>query len=192
MRPPPAAGRRPQRSRSGRTRSASSPTPRTTPCTSPTTARPAGQHDRLDAQQRHMQRDRSRRLPGHASRRPSTSSSPPDDVDVQGTHTVYVTDGSGPATRSNSVVGVRREHLQRDHAIRVRPARHAARRLPGPNAAQIDPANRHLIHGQLRQHDLGVRPASCNAGDLAGCATVTPGTVTLPAPGFEHRAVGRR
>jgi len=55
----------------------------------------------------------------------------------------------------------------------------------GPNAAQIDPANNTLYTANydntISAFDLNV----CNAGDLAGCATDTPGTVTpLPDPGF--------
>ena len=62
----------------GLRRSASSTTRPTTPCTSPTSATARGrQHDRLDARQRDLQRDRSRRLPGHSRRRPSTSGQRP-------------------------------------------------------------------------------------------------------------------
>ena len=58
----------------------------------------------------------------------------------------------------------------------------------GPNDAQVDPANDTLYSANydntISAFDLSV----CNAGDLSGCATDTPGTVTpFPDPGFgEH------
>jgi DNA-binding beta-propeller fold protein YncE len=55
----------------------------------------------------------------------------------------------------------------------------------GPNAAQIDPANHTLYTANydntISAFDLNV----CDARDLAGCASDTPGTVTpFPDPGF--------
>jgi hypothetical protein len=57
----------------------------------------------------------------------------------------------------------------------------------GPNAAEVDPANNTLYTANydntISAFDLSV----CNAGDLAGCATDTPGTVTpFPNNGIEH------
>ena len=54
-----------------------------------------------------------------------------------------------------------------------------------PFGVQVDPANQTLYttNGENTISAFDLR--SCNAADLAGCATDTPGTVTLPAPGFE-------
>ena len=54
-----------------------------------------------------------------------------------------------------------------------------------PFGAQVDPANQTLYtpNGENTISAFDLR--SCNAADLAGCATDTPGTVTLPAPGFQ-------
>ena len=54
-----------------------------------------------------------------------------------------------------------------------------------PFGVQVDPANQTLYtaggDNTISAFDL----RSCSAADLAGCATDTPGIVTLPAPGFE-------
>jgi DNA-binding beta-propeller fold protein YncE len=50
---------------------------------------------------------------------------------------------------------------------------------------QVDPANQTLYTANGDNTVSAFDLRSCNAADLAGCATDTPGTVTLPAPGFE-------
>ena len=54
-----------------------------------------------------------------------------------------------------------------------------------PIGVQVDPANQTLYttNGENTISAFDLR--SCNAAELAGCETDTPGTVTLPAPGFE-------
>jgi DNA-binding beta-propeller fold protein YncE len=54
-----------------------------------------------------------------------------------------------------------------------------------PAGTQVDPANQTLYTANLDNTISAFDLRSCNAHDLAGCATDTPGTVTLPAPGFE-------
>lgn len=54
-----------------------------------------------------------------------------------------------------------------------------------PSDAQVDPANQTLYTANSDNTISAFDLRSCNAADLAGCATDTPGTVTLPAPGFE-------
>ena len=54
-----------------------------------------------------------------------------------------------------------------------------------PNDAQVDPANQTLYTANNDNTISAFDLRSCSAADLAGCATDTPGTVTLPAsPGF--------
>ena len=102
---------------------------------------------------------RSGRLPDHApadrhGRRPS-----PADVDVAVTHTVYVTT-IGALGRSNGVavfdantcnatVQSGCDHDRQAHCATADPPTSARGRLGQP----------HPVHGQRRQHDLGVRPA---------------------------------
>jgi DNA-binding beta-propeller fold protein YncE len=54
-----------------------------------------------------------------------------------------------------------------------------------PFSAQVDPANQTLYTANGDNTIAAFDLRNCNAADLAGCATDTPGTVTLPAPGFE-------
>jgi DNA-binding beta-propeller fold protein YncE len=51
--------------------------------------------------------------------------------------------------------------------------------------AKVDAANDTLYTANFDNTISAFDLRSCNAADLAGCATDTPGTVTLPAPGFE-------
>ena len=41
---------------------------------------------------------------------------------------------------------------------------------------------RHALHGQLRQHRVGVRSARLQRSDLTGCASDMSGTVIVPFP----------
>ena len=50
-----------------------------------------------------------------------------------------------------------------------------------PFGAQVDPANKTLYTANSDNTISAFDLRSCNAADLAGCATDTPGTVTLPA-----------
>ena len=111
----------------------------------------------------------------------------PDDVAVDdATHTVYVTTVSNGNPGSNSGWSVFDANTCNATTqsgcgqLGILPG------IPtGPNAAQVDPANDTLYSANydntISAFDLSV----CNAGDLAGCATDTPGTVTpSPDPNF--------
>ncbi len=54
----------------------------------------------------------------------------------------------------------------------------------GPNAAEVDRANNTLYTANYDNTVSAFDLRHCNAGDLAGCASDTPGTVTVPAPKF--------
>jgi DNA-binding beta-propeller fold protein YncE len=57
----------------------------------------------------------------------------------------------------------------------------------GPNAGQVDPANDTLYTANYDNTVSAFDLRHCEASDLAGCATDTPGTVTpLPQRSFEH------
>ena len=57
----------------------------------------------------------------------------------------------------------------------------------GPNAAGVDPANNTLYTANFDNTISAFDLRHCHAGDLAGCATDQPGTVTpLPPVGFDH------
>ncbi len=126
----------------------------------------------------------------------SCPSTPPPTVDVeavrlevtvnQSTHTVYVTTlGTNPpqngwaafdANTCNATVQTGCNalgHLQGD--------------LTGPNGGEIDTANDTLYTANF---DISISVFDlhqCQAGDLSGCATDTPGTVTpWPNPGFDE------
>ena len=111
------------------------------------------------------------------------------DVD-QATHTAYVTIcanhpefGCPPGTTGVSVF---------DASTCNAAAQSGCKRLGvlpdagrAPIGAQVDPANQTLYTANSDNTISAFDLRSCNAADLAGCATDTPGTVTLPAPGFE-------
>ena len=59
----------------------------------------------------------------------------------------------------------------------------------GPNSLQIDPANDTLYTANFDTTVSAFDLHHCNAGDLAGCATDAPGTVTVPGPGFGDHAL---
>jgi DNA-binding beta-propeller fold protein YncE len=55
----------------------------------------------------------------------------------------------------------------------------------GPNAAEVDPANDTLYSADYDNTIAAFSLAHCDAADLAGCASDTPGVVTpFPDPGF--------
>ncbi len=57
----------------------------------------------------------------------------------------------------------------------------------GPNDGQVDVANNTLYTANFDNTISAYDLRHCNAGDLAGCAAQTPGTVTpFPWTGFEH------
>jgi len=60
----------------------------------------------------------------------------------------------------------------------------------GPNAAEVDSANDTLYTANYDNTISAFDLSHCYAGDLGGCATETPGTVTFPAGvpyvGFDH------
>src|SRR5450432_308218 len=56
----------------------------------------------------------------------------------------------------------------------------------GPNGLQVDPANDTLYTANFDTTVSAFDLHDCNAGNLAGCATDAPGTVTVPAPGIDH------
>jgi DNA-binding beta-propeller fold protein YncE len=57
----------------------------------------------------------------------------------------------------------------------------------GPNDGVVDPANDTLYTANYDNTVSAFDLRHCRAGDLAGCATDKPGTVTpFPWPGFEH------
>ena len=59
----------------------------------------------------------------------------------------------------------------------------------GPNAAQVDTANDTLYTANFDTTVSAFDLHHCNAGDLAGCASDVPGTVTVPGPGFGDHAL---
>ncbi len=56
----------------------------------------------------------------------------------------------------------------------------------GPNGLQVDPANHTLYTANYDTTVSAFDLHHCNASDLAGCASDAPGTVTVPAPSFDH------
>jgi DNA-binding beta-propeller fold protein YncE len=56
----------------------------------------------------------------------------------------------------------------------------------GPNSLQVDPANATLYTANYDNTVSAFDLHHCNAGDLADCASDAPGTVTVPAAGFDH------
>jgi DNA-binding beta-propeller fold protein YncE len=59
----------------------------------------------------------------------------------------------------------------------------------GPNGLQIDPANDTLYTANYDTTVSAFDLRGCNAGDLSGCASDAPGTVTVPGPGFGDHAL---
>src|ERR1039458_5665972 len=54
----------------------------------------------------------------------------------------------------------------------------------GPNGLQVDPANDTLYTANFDTTVSAFDLHHCNAGDLAGCATDAPRTVSVPGPRF--------
>jgi DNA-binding beta-propeller fold protein YncE len=112
----------------------------------------------------------------------------PDDVTVdQATHTVYVTTVSlgNPGQNNgwtvfdaNTCNATTQSGCDQLGILPGDPS--------GPNAAQVDPANETLYTANYDNTVSAFDLRECNAADLGGCATDTPGTVTpFPNPGFE-------
>jgi DNA-binding beta-propeller fold protein YncE len=59
----------------------------------------------------------------------------------------------------------------------------------GPNSLQVDPANATLYTANFDTTVSAFDLHHCNAGDLAGCASDAPGTVTVPGPAFGDHAL---
>jgi hypothetical protein len=55
-----------------------------------------------------------------------------------------------------------------------------------PVGAKVDTANDTLYTANFDNTISAFDLRRCNASDLAGCVTDTPGTVTFPGRGFEH------
>ena len=109
----------------------------------------------------------------------------PDDVDVnQATHTVYVTT-IGPAQNGWAVFNA--------NTCNATVQRGAARSAgcpatpPARTPAEVDPANDTLYTANYDNTISAFDLRHCDASDLAGCATDTPGTVT-PFPRRRLRA----
>ena len=108
----------------------------------------------------------------------------PNDVDVnQATHTMYVT--TTGARNGWSVFNADTCNAT------VRSGCGAIGRLPGdpagPNAGQVDPANDTLYTANYDNTISAFDLRDCDASDLAGCATQTPGTVKpFPPSNVEH------
>ncbi len=111
------------------------------------------------------------------------------DVD-QATHTAYVTIcanhpefGCPPGTTGVSVFDASTcNAAEQSGCKRLGVLQDAGR---APIGAEVDPANQTLYTANSDNTISALDLRSCNAADLAGCATDTPGIVTLPAPGFE-------
>ena len=107
----------------------------------------------------------------------------PDDVDVDlATHTVYVT--TIGALNGWSVFDANTCNASTQAGC------DSIGDLPGdpvgPNAGAVDTANDTLYTANYDNTISAFNMARCNATDLSGCATDTPGTVTVPADGFDH------
>lgn len=108
----------------------------------------------------------------------------PDDVDVnQATHTVYVTTigarNGWAVFDANTCNATVQSGCSAIGTLTGDPA--------GPNAGQVDPANDTLYTANFDNTVSAFDLRHCDASDLAGCATDTPGTVSpFPQAPFEH------
>jgi DNA-binding beta-propeller fold protein YncE len=111
----------------------------------------------------------------------------PNDVDVnQATHTVYVTTIGAQSAQNGWAVF----NASTCNAT-VQSGCGAIGRITGdpagPNAGQVDPANDTLYTANYDNTISAFDLRHCEASDLAGCATDTPGTVTpFPQTSFGH------
>ena len=111
----------------------------------------------------------------------------PNDVDVnQATHTVYVTT-IGPQGAQNGWAVFDANTCN----ATVQSGCGAIGRITGdpagPNAGEVDPVNDTLYTANYDNTVSAFDLRHCDASDLAGCATDTPGTVTpFPQANFEH------
>jgi DNA-binding beta-propeller fold protein YncE len=104
----------------------------------------------------------------------------------QASHTVYVTTfGDHPAQNGWAVLNARtcnavvQSGCGRIGRLIGDPA--------GPNAAEVDPANRTLYTANFDNTISAFSLRHCHAGDLGGCSSDKPGTVTpFPGIGVEH------
>jgi DNA-binding beta-propeller fold protein YncE len=103
-----------------------------------------------------------------------------DDVDVdQATHTVYVAQSAGVAVFDADTCNA---------TTNGGCATVATLTIPGgeqPFAVAADPANQTLYTANGDSTVSAFDLHDCNASDLNGCAAQTPGTVTVPDPGFD-------
>ena len=111
----------------------------------------------------------------------------PNDVDVNlATHTVYVTT-IGPQGAQNGWAVFNANTCN----ATVQSGCGAIGRITGdpagPNAGEVDPVNDTLYTANYDNTVSAFDLRHCDASDLAGCATDTPGTVTpFPQASFEH------
>ena len=107
----------------------------------------------------------------------------PDDVDVnQATHTVYVTTigavNGWAVFNADTCNATVQSGCGAIGTLSGDPA--------GPDAGQVDPANNTLYTANYDDTISAFDLRDCDAGDLAGCATDTPGTVTPVQNAAEH------
>ena len=111
----------------------------------------------------------------------------PNDVDVNlATHTAYVTT-IGPQSAQNGWAVFNANTCN----ATVQSGCGAIGRITGdpagPNAGEVDPVNDTLYTANYDNTVSAFNLRHCDASDLAGCATDTPGTVTpFPQANFEH------
>ena len=108
----------------------------------------------------------------------------PDDVAVnQATHTVYVT--TIGAQNGWSVFDANTCDATTQSGCKAMGT--LTGDAAGPNAAEVDPANNTLYTANYDNTISAFDLSHCNASDLAGCASQTPGIVTpFPAPFYER------
>ena len=114
---------------------------------------------------------------------------PPITVDAnQATHTVYVTTAGTGAQNGWSVFDA--NTCDAVHRSGCRSIGRLIGDTAGPNDGRVDPANDTLYTANFDNTISAFDLRHCWAGDLAGCATDTPGVVTpFPDPGFQENAL---
>ena len=112
----------------------------------------------------------------------------PGDVDVnQRTHTVYVANLTGMSVlNANTCNATELSGCGTVGEATAPPCDGSLFPWCGPFSAKVDAANNTIYETDGTTAVFAFDGRTCNASDLAGCATATPGTVTpFPEPGFE-------